>query len=726
MDAGQVKQSLPEVNRRVRTSAAMIGLALSMGAHSLLVPRAGDKAMAAEPIAGEPATAPTNFDIATGSPTAEPVAPGRTETLDTVIDHVVREGQTIWQLAQRYGVDAATIAQANGVAVNAVLQVGQVLKVPASNWVAHATLSSAQADSAVRVAPEYYGLIANAPESAQSEADAALKAEQDTALNRLQDKRESLRTSLTRLKSVQPAPEAAASQAAVSTTLGAADALVNSVSEPSSIAVAPEPVPPQAASAETGQPQSTVGAELSPKTVPATAATPVLAEPQSKMAAVSESQQPESAPTLSVETRTPTVPALAAPVDDVSGTSADVVSYRVTPGDTLSTIARTYGISQRQLIEANKLTDPNLIRADQVLLIPRSSATEASGQPYVIASTAVVSSATVLPAVPSSGTTPTIAASPAAPRFSTANVAALPVKAAQPSIRNLATPADGLTPVPTTGVSGSEETTANRPNYVEVLRQDIVRLREKYRATAVGTTATAEVTKLAAATKPAVTSATPDRVNPEFNPEGAVAPSSKASARKLPVKLLQSVDARPPAAAQAAPQKMATASIGSPNYAPLIPSALGQMVSPDLPPLGPVDAYLPRGGSRSAGYIWPAKGVLTSGYGWRWGRMHKGIDIAAPVGTPIVAAAAGVVTYSGWNAGGYGNLVEITHPDGSVTLYAHNDRNLVREGQEVEQGQQIAEMGSTGYSTGPHSHFEVHLPGQGAVNPIAYLNRQGA
>jgi murein DD-endopeptidase MepM/ murein hydrolase activator NlpD len=103
--------------------------------------------------------------------------------------------------------------------------------------------------------------------------------------------------------------------------------------------------------------------------------------------------------------------------------------------------------------------------------------------------------------------------------------------------------------------------------------------------------------------------------------------------------------------------------------------------------------------------------------------MHRGIDIAAPVGTPIFAAAAGVVISAGWNSGGYGYLVKIQHSDGSVTLYAHNNRIVVREGQTVAQGQQIADMGSTGYSTGPHSHFEVHRPGQGAVNPTAYLPR---
>lgn len=140
----------------------------------------------------------------------------------------------------------------------------------------------------------------------------------------------------------------------------------------------------------------------------------------------------------------------------------------------------------------------------------------------------------------------------------------------------------------------------------------------------------------------------------------------------------------------------------------------------DLPPLPNSDRFLP---SLTTNFIWPARGVLTSGFGPRWGRMHRGIDIAAPIGTPIYAAAAGVVTYSQWNSGGFGNLVEIRHADGTLTLYAHNHRNLVRVGQYVEQGQQIAEMGSTGRSTGPHVHFEVHPQGRGAVNPMIFLQR---
>lgn len=125
-------------------------------------------------------------------------------------------------------------------------------------------------------------------------------------------------------------------------------------------------------------------------------------------------------------------------------------------------------------------------------------------------------------------------------------------------------------------------------------------------------------------------------------------------------------------------------------------------------------------------YIMPTSGTITSGYGWRWGRMHKGIDIAAPVGTPIVAAAPGVVVYARWNSGGYGNLVDIQHPDGSLTRYGHNSQILVQEGQQVGQGEAIALVGSTGRSTGPHCHFEIHNPQGIAINPASMLGQSVA
>ena len=163
-----------------------------------------------------------------------------------------------------------------------------------------------------------------------------------------------------------------------------------------------------------------------------------------------------------------------------------------------------------------------------------------------------------------------------------------------------------------------------------------------------------------------------------------------------PVKLLQPVRARLPFG--------------------IIPGGSGGLSWPSLPDFGNQQ------NQRSfTGYIWPAVGTLTSGYGWRWGRMHRGIDIANNVGTPIVAVADGVVASSGWNEGGYGYLVEISHPDGTFTRYAHNSRLLVSKGMNVSQGTPLALMGSTGRSTGPHLHFEIIPPSSGAANPLAFL-----
>ena len=128
---------------------------------------------------------------------------------------------------------------------------------------------------------------------------------------------------------------------------------------------------------------------------------------------------------------------------------------------------------------------------------------------------------------------------------------------------------------------------------------------------------------------------------------------------------------------------------------------------------------VPTGSASAAGFIWPVQGVLTSSFGWRWGRMHEGIDIAVGTGTPVVAAASGTVIVAGW-MGGYGNLVVVDHGGGVSTAYGHNTSVTVGVGQQVMQGQLIAYSGNTGHSTGPHVHFEVRING-GAVDPMGYL-----
>lgn len=122
----------------------------------------------------------------------------------------------------------------------------------------------------------------------------------------------------------------------------------------------------------------------------------------------------------------------------------------------------------------------------------------------------------------------------------------------------------------------------------------------------------------------------------------------------------------------------------------------------------------------------PVSGRFSSGFGIRRDpftggiEFHKGIDISAPKGTPIIATADGVVEKATWNSGGYGNHVVINHGNGIKTLYAHMSKVLVRKGQKVRRGQVIGLVGSTGKSVAPHVHYEVYLNGN-PVNPLRYI-----
>lgn len=125
--------------------------------------------------------------------------------------------------------------------------------------------------------------------------------------------------------------------------------------------------------------------------------------------------------------------------------------------------------------------------------------------------------------------------------------------------------------------------------------------------------------------------------------------------------------------------------------------------------------------SRGSGnrFSWPTEGELTSPFAQRWGRHHDGIDLANDIGTPVRASRSGRVSYSGWSSG-YGRVVMIEHDQGYTTVYGHLSESFVAEGQYVKTGQSIAAMGNSGYSTGPHLHFEVRKNGT-PINPYNVL-----
>jgi murein DD-endopeptidase MepM/ murein hydrolase activator NlpD len=123
-------------------------------------------------------------------------------------------------------------------------------------------------------------------------------------------------------------------------------------------------------------------------------------------------------------------------------------------------------------------------------------------------------------------------------------------------------------------------------------------------------------------------------------------------------------------------------------------------------------------------FVMPTKGIFTSGFGYRWGVLHGGIDVANSIGTPILAASDGVVIDAG-PAAGFGMWVKLRHADGTVTLYGHVNTVTCNIGERVMAGDQIATMGNRGNSTGPHLHFEVLLNGTDRTDPVPWLAKRG-
>lgn len=430
--------------------------------------------------------------------------------------------------------------------------------------------------------------------------------------------------------------------------------------------------------------------------------------------------------------------------------------HEVAPGETLYSIAEQYGVSQDELEALNPLNDPTLLKVGQSISLPSDVKRITPAVVSVFGTQLVSNSITVKANEPKVILLePTSVSSDAVERMSGESTESEVILA---EAETESTPevvptseADRISFAANDGTEESAQRLASKLKnhsersqnaYVDELRAEVSQLRTKYRVrreiSSVNLTAAPVESESDAANLPddgTELAESARHINPEFNPERHTAALQSAGLKPWAqphARMAQQLEAQPegtanettvavtPASGEGS-DKVSVAPLGASNYAPIRPP---QLVSPELPALSSPQAYLPKPEGfkqELTGYIWPSQGILTSGYGWRWGRMHKGIDIAADVGTPVVAAAPGVVTYASWNDGGYGNLVEITHSDGSVTVYAHNERILVEEGQEVEQGEQISEMGSTGFSTGPHLHFEVHPPGQGAIDPMAFL-----
>ncbi|MCC5609661.1 peptidoglycan DD-metalloendopeptidase family protein [Nostoc sp. CHAB 5834] len=734
----------PKVNRRVRTKAAMIGLAISMGATSLLVTRQSDQAQAAVPVGSQkasstiPAVPDTEVKFASTKLESQAVSSASVPENPVIVEPTavsqVPGLEAKWQIAangmslqvpasERFS--QGTAAYKNSTYLKPQVAQGLNNTLAETSFPTVNNLSEFSADgvgignASLTAQPQ---TVATST-AANSEINAQLKAQQEFALNRLQEKSNRLRNSLAQLQSGE----------------------TKDLSQ-----------------ADMGLAQPTTVVE---KTVLAQSDT---SGDATKAKLISKLKQKTQTTAL-----TPAKPTVIA--------SSTRTAYEVKPGDTLAAIASRYNTSVSELVKANNLNNPNELKISQQLIIPavQIEATVASN-PTVVSTTFVESSKA--PKVATSpvniGNANSYLPSSQSPTIADNSNITVPTPVTVQIQANSATDLETAPPTASSSGVGGDiavpqafaemqqlKTPANRVargnnnnnDRLRGLQAEIQRLQQKYRAQQSGNlvvSAAATETNNAAMLTPI---STPNNFTA---PNSAARPNSVAIQIPVPTPIQSNYTAQPiktqfrtavrptepvnqeflpdlgsasrwtPSATPSATKlKVATPS-GRVNASDSLGMMRGRTVSPQvIPPLAAVDQYLPRPideltpppSTSTLAYTWPAKGTLTSGFGMRWGRPHKGIDIANSTGTPVVASAEGTIEKAGWNKGGYGNLVQIRHPDGSTTRYAHNSKILVQPGQQVNQGETIALMGSTGHSTGPHTHFEIHKSGKGAVNPIAML-----
>lgn len=721
-----------------RTSATALGLALSVVASGFVLPQHDNRVAAAElPVPtssisnSQPAQADVqgnlnSFRVLQSVSVTQAPRSAAVKAVRQPLKHIVREGDTLWSLSRSYRVSPSKLALANSLSEDGTLQIGQALVIPSD-------------EQPITELPSHPQQVAISNQELQTERNLAHLQIRRLAAGMTTD-RDTPSDTTTGELNVGIAPPDGSSlserQPRNATQSDANQAVAD-------LRVRREQLRSTLSSIRSGSlpissfPANTQGVDIPEK----------LARVMS-----SESSRFDARSTPSSSLRRDLVPSQ-------ESTVPRLMSYQLQPGDTLAAIANRHHVSLRAIVEANSISNPNRVFVGQTIQIPVSSSQiEATHSPQEASDSVRAltdgTSEMLVSALPQNrfSTTDRLV-------FSAAPVVPLPISTLETtspdasdrleeSLDESGVSTDGhATAGPASGSEMDNESTARSLTlseqeegvssfveqatdtdsadnevsghssdiYVENLIDDIEEL-EPPASSEIEQAILDQMNRIASQDVAFRTSYRPDQsylerqdaINPEFQAEPIEINDSDLSNTSVP-------DADSPE------QLLAAAPLGSENYQPLSQPVTGRMVSPELPPLPGFEHYIPNGEATFNGYLWPARGVLTSGYGWRWGRMHRGIDIAAPVGTPIYAAAPGVIEFSGWNSGGYGNMVDIRHPDGSKTRYAHNSRNLVRVGQQVTQGQQIAEMGSTGYSTGPHVHFEIHLPDSGTVNPIAYL-----
>jgi murein DD-endopeptidase MepM/ murein hydrolase activator NlpD len=360
--------------------------------------------------------------------------------------------------------------------------------------------------------------------------------------------------------------------------------------------------------------------------------------------------------------------------------------YVVQPGDNLFRIGRAYGLTVAELAAANEISNEKLIHPGQVLLIPGAAGSRGAAAMTPTPRPTVASDATYL--VQAGDTLERIARRLGVPAEALLNANLLDnprrlrvgqrlklphAPAATPAATPVATPTSTPTPPAATD------------RYVVQRGDSLYLIGRRFGVTVQELTAANNISN------PALIHAGLELVIPAG---GAAAPAATAvtDTSAVPIAIEAEPDETP------APPPTAT---------PTPPPPVTPTPTAEAPPAEPADTL----------FIWPVESRHIT---QRFRAGHRAIDIITPIGSPVIAAAAGTVEFSGWNVYGYGNLVVLDHGNGWRTLYAHNDSLLVEAGQAVAQGELISLSGSTGRSNWPHVHFEIYQNGR-LVDPCGHL-----
>ncbi|AFY41030.1 peptidoglycan DD-metalloendopeptidase family protein [Nostoc sp. PCC 7107] len=711
-----------KINRRVSTQAAMIGLAISVGATSLLVTRQSDQAQAAAPVGSQKVAS----NLPAAPDTEVKFVPTKLET-KLVSAATMAENAVIMEptaISQLPGLEAKLQVAASGMSVLVPAPEDNSQTAANTNAINQSQLAkdgeAKEILNANDVAANQIPTTGSETTIARDEVNAKLKAQQEFALYHLQEKSHRLRASLAELRSGESKNLAKNTALAQETTVA-------------------EKLSPTIINKEVAQQLPALVDEDKTKFFPET----------KQIKSPSEQRQPLAT------TSAPATPQMVSPANNDT-------AYEVKPGDTLAAIASRYNTTIAELAKLNNISNPNQLKISQKLILPSANGNRNGSISIPVAvnpSVVQFTNNSPVAGVPinTASSNPNVSLAPVSPVFINNNA----VKPTTTVTKNNQTQTNtanantygvgGDTPVPKvfaelqSGSQTAQKVARGRNNErLQSLQAEIQRLQQKYRAQESGNVVAQASTDT---DKNSVAIPIPVAIPNNLAVTKPVSGNKNfAVPIPVPTPILPSYSAQP-----VKPEFRAARTTNEPINPEFLPNQArvavppigvnaadsprrmrGTQVSPQLPPLAAVDQYLPKPvdetipppSNSSVAYIWPAKGVFTSGYGWRWGRMHKGIDVANATGTPVYASADGVIEKAGWNKGGYGNLVDIRHPDGSLTRYGHNSKILVRAGQQVRQGETIALMGSTGFSTGPHTHFEIHASGKGAVNPIAFLPQQ--